>query len=430
MSDIIFYKTKSIMKIIYVIYFILIKIYIFGFSLHFLDNSIVLISFALLSLLLFFYDVYKNSISDKYKIEIFLSFAFIILAIISTYVNVNRIPLVTLSFNFVMFLLLFYNNSNTPRDIIEKEKSLISKIVFYVISISTAISLVFALIEKIFNITLFNHTSFMFGYRFYGVIGINHNPNACSHNYFIGIFLGILLITKNKERNIHIILLTILNTIALLLTNTRVTILALFALVFLVFLYYIIKTNKLKHIVTIIITLSLLLFSYFMFNYKIGVEAGDRPSIIQPNYNFENIANNITSNRYQLYKASIEMAKDSPIIGKGLNTFHENAIKKYGENSMEVYNTNEDPHCLIFSVYYYLGIVGLLIVTIYLFRIIKNVVKHLKNNVDLDNYVISGFLFGCFIISLLDYNMFIRVYFYGIIFWLYLGYLYFDLKKE
>ena len=428
MDKLITSKLKSYLRISFIMYFLIIKFHMFQLNFHFLDNSFIILLFTFLSFILFIY-YFQLQISTKNKLylkEIILSSAFIVVAFLSSYINTNRFPIITLSFDIIMFYLLFYNNINTSKDELNKELTTIMSLLMHIISISSLLNIVFIVLEILFKTSFFNYPLFIVDGRLFGAFGIGVSPSSKSQSILIALGACTLLFKQSKKPLIIIYILA--NLVNLLLMDTRSSLISLlfFTGVLMVYFY---KKSSHKKIILIISLLSVLILpSYAVINSFSAKGRGTADAINNINkkqMDIKAILNILSSNRIYLYEAAIEMVSDSPIIGKGLNTFKDNAIKKYGEDSIVVANTNEDPHNIFISLYYYTGFIGLIICMLLLLSIANECIKLLKTKLDLESHALVGIIGALFIISLFDYNMFLRVYFYAPIFWYLSGYVFY-----
>lgn len=439
--DISISKLKSYVKISFIIYLLAIKFHFMDFNLQIIDNVFFIGGFALLSIIFsvesFIYH-YKNK-TLKFNSVLILAALFIILCLVTTYINAKKLPLMLLSYDIILFYLMMYiDTSRVSKEYIEKEKNIILNILSYSISISLIIGLILAFLETKMNMNIFNYPSFFQETRYVGIIGFNQNPVTVASSTLVGLIASAILYAKNKK--IHYFIFTTVDFIALLLTDSRSSLLGLIGLSFIIAIYFFIKTKNKKVVILSVIALIFLLIGFSYYN---STKSPIRSLNVNPSESTENQSatsteeepkiiltqeeNNflikLSNGRYYLYREAVILGMKSPIIGNGLNTFVSNSVKEFGKGSYAVVFTNEDPHNIVLSVFYYTGIVGLIIVGLIFVEIFKNSFKLLKN-MNLEDYIMVGAIFGFLIVSFFDYNMFIRVNFYPGIYWALVGYIF------
>ena len=439
--DISISKLKSYVKISFIIYLLAIKFHFMDFNLQIIDNVFFIGGFALLSIIFsvesFIYH-YKNK-TLKFNSVLILAALFIILCLVTTYINAKKLTLMLLSYDIILFYLMMYiDTSRVSKDYIEKEKNIILNILSYSISISLIIGLIWAFLETKMNVNILNYPSFFQETRYVGIVGFNQNPVTVASSTLIGLVASIMLYTKNKK--IHYLVFIAFDFIALLLTDSRSSLLGFIGLCFIVSIYFFIKTKNKKVVIASIFAIMFLLIGFSYYNSmqspirSLEINTAEPPqasnettSTGEPKILSAQEENNflikLSNGRYYLYREAIILGMKSPIIGNGLNTFVSNSVKEFGKGSYAVVFTNEDPHNIVLSVFYYTGIVGLIIVGLIFVEIFKESFKLLKN-MNLEDYIMVGLVFGFLIVSFFDYNMFIRVNFYPGIYWALVGYIF------
>ena len=440
-----FTKIKSYIKISFIIYLLIIKFHFMDFNLQVIDNVFFIGLFALLSIIFSIESMFYQLKAKIFKlnISIVLSVLFIILGLSTTFINVRKLPLVPISYNIILFFLMMYiDSSRVDKEFIDKEMTTIFKILSFSISTTAIISLSIVFIESIFNLNLFNYSSFFQETRFVGVIGFNQNPITVASTALIGIATSSILYSRTKKQ--YYIIFSIFNLIALLLTDSRGALLGLLGMTLIVSFYYFIKSKNKKNIIISYLAIVLLLISFSYYNSTKSpirsLQATSSEAIVEtegfnenPNlkYAFQetSLLMKLSNGRFYIYREAFILGMKSPIIGNGFNTFVNNSKKEFGDKSYAASFTSEDPHNLVFSVFYYTGILGLIIVGLFFTEIFKNSFKLLKKT-ELEDYIMVGIVFGFFVISMFDYNMFIRVNFYPGMFWTFVGYILFRSKIQ
>lgn len=397
----------SILRIIFIVYLLLSRINVFGYNLHGLSVTIPMSIFALFTILLYIKKYYGNykKLLNKYVI---IPFLFIVLCVLTSYINVGRIPFFNVVSNIIIFYLLLLDEKTNF------EKHFISKILVYSISTVSIISLIFAMFEKI-GFLFFDYTSFFQQSRFIGVIRFYDAPNGVAIISFLGFVLSLYYFENSKKLYSFF---SLSNLIVLLWTGSRSTLLALisFILIILIFLFnkYRKKISK-KHI---FISFSTFLVISALSIYFITV---DRIDIIKgfSHVDTNNFLDLITNYRYSMYKEAFILGIKSPLIGNGLNTFVSNSKLWFKDNSFAAIFTGENPHNIFLALFYYTGIIGLVLGCLIFYAIFKNNIKIIKNNHVFKNYCIFGLIIGIFMFSILDVNILFHVQITGYIFWYY-----------
>jgi len=109
-------------------------------------------------------------------------------------------------------------------------------------------------------------------------------------------------------------------------------------------------------------------------------------SPIKSKINFEDYSGNI---RLDMWEETQEMLDDNFVFGSGINGYQE-VMKKYHKNNyfdMFLY-----PHNLFLNFWVELGLFGLIIFIIILFKFFKNCCKYKKNNIDYSIFLIISFI--------------------------------------
>lgn len=411
-------SSLSILRIIFIVYLLLSRINVFGYNLHGLSVTIPMSIFALFTILLYIKKYYGNykKLLNKYVI---ISFLFIVLCVLTSYINVGRIPFFNVVSNIIIFYLLFFIGD----DDVKVESNIVFSILCHSISIVSLTTILFAFLEQI-GFSMFGLTSYYQNTRLIGLIRYYDTPNGVAIMAFIGIAISFIKFVENK---ILYSIYTISGLLVVFLSDSRSTILSLILVVFLVFLIKLflaksiaVNSNiNLKYVVIVILVMILLVF--MLINGK-RIESS---FVAQDNNNLKIILDKLTNYRFSMYSEAFFLGCKSPIIGNGLNTFVQNSISHFGDKSYAAVFTGENPHNIFLSLFYYTGILGTTCISYLFYKIIKKSLIRIHDNFQL--------FVGCFSIvvgvlfySILDVNILFHIQVSGYIFWLVSGYIFND----
>ena len=211
---------------------------------------------------------------------------------------------------------------------------------------------------------------------------------------FIFLSLGItsLSILKLKDKwKLFSIIISILLGIILLILFNRATYLALFGSVF---TFLLLQTKKKTRKRVIIITLLFLIGLTSFYTYK-SIKTVNHLSII-----------NSFDERVKVWKNTIDMVKEKPILGVGSGNWQYNFLKYSVSNIQKIVHNNtsfQKPHNDYLWILSELGIIGftlVLVIVIYLFKpTLKPILK--ERNIELS--IVFSFIIGLSIISFFSF---------------------------
>lgn len=411
---------KSIYRCLFIIYFLVTKFHLFHFNLHWLDNLYVITLFTISAGILFLLEAYhKFQQKQKIATTVLLGFLFIFIYGLSTFIHLRRIPLVSMSYLFILLSMFFTNNA------LEEELKNICCITTTMISIPTIISIIIAVIEHYSHTIFFNYSSFFQETRLIGVIGFYQNPNQVGIAAFIGVMTALIVYFKFNKHFIFIGF-AVANTILLLFSDSRSVLLAFIAscILFIMYLFKKQIINRKMIMISIVATIiGLLSFSAYRSTKSENRNIALQIHNLENSINTKKILNILTNQRYDLYSEAISIGLQSPLLGHGANTFVQKSIETYGKKSIASRFTSEDPHNIFVATFFYTGLIGLIIICIIFWNIFKNCVFIIKNSCELSYFLIIACITGIFIYSNLDLNVLFRTQFNAVIFWYLSGYI-------
>lgn len=398
---------ESTLRIIFIIYLLISRISILGYHIHDFYITVFMSIFAILTV--FFY-IYNR----KYHLKIFFSqkewipFLFMMLCLLTSYLNVGRLPLFSFMSQVVIFYLLLYGEKT------KTEVDFMSQILVNSISIVTLISLVCACFEML-GYPLVPITSFFQETRFVGVIRFYDSPNGVAITAFVGMALSLYYFHKNK---ILYGIFALGNFISILWTGSRSSLfgLILFLLIMAFFIIHKYKNKIGKKLLYGIIFVVLTGVWFFFYDVTINRIAFIKEFIKVENSSF---LDHLTNYRYSLYKEAVILGMQSPLIGNGLNTFVVTSKALFKETSMAAIFTGENPHNVFLALFYYTGFIGLVLMGYVFYQIFKKNIHILKKECIFENYCLFGLLAGVFAFSMLDVNILFHVQITGYLFWFY-----------
>lgn len=420
-------KLKQIYKYIFILYYLMTKIHLFRFNFHFLDNIYIISIFTIFAFILVFMEIIeklkkKTNIFSK---ELVLGSIFILIYIISTLLNSNRIPIISSSYLFIFFSIFYSNDGSYNLDTLMNETKNICILISTAISIPSLLSIFIALFEKYTNIIILNTTSFYHNTRLIGAINFYQNPNQVAINSFIGLICSLIVYNRFKKDKIYIIF-CLTNIIYILFSDSRSALLALISLIILSVIYIFKKNHINKKLLITILTIVIgfvLSFSIYMSTTNEKRNIFRQINQIKSAYTINDLLNIVTNQRYSLYKEAISIGISSPIYGYGSNSFVKKSMEVYKDKSIAAIYTSEDTHNIFVSTFFYTGIIGLTII-IYIFVLLsKECVTLIKNTSEITSYLFVSCLVGIFIYSNLDLNVIFRTQFNAVVFWMFAGYI-------
>ena len=264
--------------------------------------------------------------------------------------------------------------------------------------------------------------------RLYGITG---NAAITGVLAYMGIIIQIYLLAIAKKKNIFFLLYTMLiilvETAVLILSDARGSIISLSLLVFMIIVYFFMTYNfKCKYskiaiiAVSIIAMIAILLFAIY---HLLGI---DRPSMGIEAFSlesFELFLETISSARYSLWKETVQMVMQKPLFGVGIDNLAPAADALLKTGTIVTYRF-EGPHNVLLDVAVSSGLIGLGISLVIFFFIFRSCYILMRKRYTFSNVVLVSGIVGMFIISLFDYGIFFRGRFMSALFWMFAGYAY------
>lgn len=314
-----------------------------------------LFQISLVSIILFFliyiiknkdYNYFKMLLY-KYKDLLILSILLLLCMTISNYINdisnkkgwIDQINYLY-RYIFIFIILIYFYSKN-----FFSEKTLI---IFILIALS--IQAFDGMFQSIFGHDLFKN---IIGSLTLGLTGATSNRNTFGFFMGLGAAITAFLIGKNtiyKKQNIILIFLFILFIYCILFSYTRTTWLSLFIIFSLYFILNL-KDIKLKYILYILTFLFILCILFF--------------NIDTLNVRFTLLLEGNSSERYEIWIHALKLIEQKLIFGWGLDSWKIVGLKRYA-----------GVHNSILEILLYLGIFGLVIYTVLVYIILKEIYSH------------------------------------------------------
>jgi O-antigen ligase len=308
--------------------------------------------------------IYLKNIIMRFK-DLFIIFLLIILSMtISNLANdVSKTDAwrIELSFiyryAFIFFILIFFYS----KEFFSKKN------VFVYILISLSIQSFDGLYQSIYGYDIFLHNE---GSIILGLTGGTYNRNIFGLFMGIGVILSFLAFKKNiyEKNNIFIFILFALfiyNSLFCYSRGVWVSIFAAFTFYFIVNL----KNIKIQHLVIcgiVLLPIILLFLNIELLNKR-----------------FEELITGYSSNRTDIWLYALELINQKPIFGWGINSF-----------SVSGWNDITSVHNHTLEIFLDMGITGLLLYTVILGLIVKELIKN--KNYGLLSMLIYFFVWGIF----------------------------------
>lgn len=308
--------------------------------------------------------IYLKNIIMRFK-DLFIIFLLIILSMtISNLANdVSKTDAwrIELSFiyryAFIFFILIF----------LYSKEFFTKKYIFIYILISLSIQSFDGLYQSIYGYDIFLHNE---GSIILGLTGGTYNRNIFGLFMGIGVILSFLAFKKNiyEKNNIFIFILFALfiyNSLFCYSRGVWVSIFAAFTFYFIVNL----KNIKMEHFIIlgiVFLTIILLFFNVELLNER-----------------FKQLMIGYSSSRTDIWLYALELIKQKPILGWGINSF-----------SVRGWNDITSVHNHTLEIFLDTGIIGLLLYTVLLGLIVKELIKN--KNYGLLSMLIYFFVWGIF----------------------------------
>lgn len=314
-----------------------------------------LFQISLVSIILFFliyiiknkdYNYFKMLLY-KYKDLLVLSILILLCMTISNYINyindisnkkgwIDQINYLY-RYIFIFIILIYFYSKN-----FFSEKTLI-----FFILIALSIQVFDGVFQSIFGHDLFKN---IIGSFSLGLTGATSNRNTFGFFMGLGVVITAFLISKNtiyKKQNFILIFLFILFIYCTLFSYTRTTWLSL-SIVFLLYVILNLKDIKLKYIIYFSIFLFILCLLFFNINTL--------------NRRFTLFLEGYSSNRYEIWLHALKLIEQKLIFGWGLDSWKIVGLKSYSGT-----------HNSILEILLYLGVFGLVIYTVLVYFILKEI---------------------------------------------------------
>ena len=424
--------------------------------------------FIIWGIFVFCYNFFYN---QKYTLKRadYLLFLFLIVALISCFVNYNnnfRSNLIAVLYLFVQTILMISYNQD---DLNNKIKHL--KIQYYIITVLSFICAVLSIIIFLFNLKFSYNTDFqqsLFGVYEGRLWGFYGNPNSLAQFALVSIFFSITLIIINKYNgnnnklvNVFLYLNIIVEYVCLILGNSRSTILGFIASLLIASLFLLgLKSKKtnvsiwssicdkkfslcLKLILlSLFISLSFIGAKYFMLvsskmvkninvnstiNYNADnskVQVSDETVKVNRDYGDSDLSNG----RFELWSAGLKVFSDHPLFGVGNKNINFYANKYLSNETIsETPRLSENMHNIYIHVLVSHGIFAFIIFAIYLTYFVYKSFKYLliySSDVDNNKLIFKvttvnfSIIIGLLVINLFDSNiMYFCLLFFNFAFW-------------
>ncbi|MEG2572479.1 MAG: O-antigen ligase family protein [Erysipelotrichaceae bacterium] len=403
------------------------------------------------SILLFGYEIYSKKMEFK-RYNILLLILYASLLLFATYLNKtysNMNSYIMCFTQFIIFIFIFSNPKHMTLDDIKHE----IRIIIPFSSVLVFIGGVLSLFMFLFNLSLTNNGAYLglVGSRLFGVY-FNCNPASILACMMI-VFAFIAIRNKYKYRFFYIINI-IIQTLYIILTGCRVSLLILALIIFGAMYYKVFKDrkySKFRQIALAFVTCILVLFGSGITQKALLVipqvqglviEKGERfqfekmieiASLIKEGKS-ENIhkiivlVDDISSGRVELLHTSYQVWKQSPIFGIGANNFRRMGMMIDPGASVIQAPQVVHAHNLFVEALLTSGVFGLCIMLVFAFKSFIMIWNTLKKYAHHASYFIvlmmSLLVLSEFIAGMFDYGVFYVYSLSSTIAWCFLGYLY------
>lgn len=451
--------------------------YVFPFT-SFVMSRVLKIFFVWL-FTIFLYDLKVKKLAYN-KVD-YLLIILIIIGFVGCIVNYkNNFILNIIS---ILYMYLFtvcmqlYNKKDNIFDL-KKELIILSKSIIFFTSIFTIVSLVIFMCGYPDYLTI-NDKSFIVGIADGRLWSIYGNPNTFANFAIISIFFSLMLINISKTKKstlIFNVLNILLQLSAVMLSNSRGSMVSFFPFLFIYFLFTNMNSRiindknkkidfkkKIFAIFESIVYFSMVIIVCFMlesfsmhlkrwFSPKfttfitettiipinktdVNIDKKDlinkqnyETNLLYRDYDNEN-ANDISNGRFEIWNAEMRVFAESPWFGVGIKNLNSRANKYMSEKTIKlVPKLSEDAHNIFIQFLATQGIIFTIIIIIYFIILIISYLKFIIKNIDNENiniFIILFCLFGIIlVINLFDSNL---LYFFSLfmvpIFWISINYM-------
>ena len=347
--------------------------------------------FLYLSILLFSYTTIKYLSKQKFQFKLnystFFYLLFLIIALLSTLNSINVTEsIIELTRYFIIFLILIFSYS-----IFNYRRTYVDSAIFVLVG--------FLFIETSYILKIFfeNYNFDSPPPRLREFQGLAYNQNIASNSILVKIPLVLFLFIKTKSRIIKYLLgvLIAISTFDILIIASRSAIFGIyFLLIFLIIL--ILFLNKLKIfdinrknlLKPVVIILSVFILQNFLYsNSTTNLQAINRSAKLDDysaNY------------RLGLWESSIEMIKDSPLLGIGIGNWKVLSIK-YAKNIITDYSIPKHAHNDFIQISSETGLLGGLFFLLFfispLYFLIKNYTNFSPKEKELSIFLVFSLFF-------------------------------------
>ena len=433
--------------------------YVFGFTGEFIAKFIKI--FILWGGIIFLKDLFKNREILKNKKNLVL-FGMMACVCISTLLNHNQrlIPnIISLLYMGVeVFILTLVEKNNTKEKILKSINIQFNIIVFLTIICAIASIIIYGLDIKgsVFN----GYHELLIG-NFEGRLwGIYGNPNTLGQIGLISVFASMYLVYTNKDKKkikIYNYVNILLQTMCIVLSNSRSTMVALIVSSFVFFLIKVIERekdkkdtmlqgllkNKLKVVGKVIVCMVILMLSLKVLKITLAVAPNitslmnikiefskDKMNETLNKVNREQTTSDVSNGRFSIWKSGFMVLSESPIIGVGPENVNERTLKYLPEEMVkETPKMSSNMHNIYLQILVSHGIITFILFATYILINVFAIIKYLfVNKVDdkskLYNNILVLSLIVCaiLVINLFDSNL---LYFFSLymvaVFWIALG---------
>ncbi|MEG0408282.1 MAG: O-antigen ligase family protein [Bacilli bacterium] len=388
---------------------------IFGSLMPKWEYCLVAIIFLFLIIMIFIKEEKINFRRLDVLLLVLLFLVFIYSSLLSNLRNDTQFK--SLLFQFIWFFTLYgYSSSIKNRSSLTMLRCNVIKVIFIFMLVCSIINILVYLIIGVLQVEVpfesLQMLDFSYG-RFQGFIG---NENLTGQLALLGILSTLGLYFDHKLNYLVAFICVLINSVVLYLTDSRASILAIIVCLIILFNSSILnffssikKKNKIIFYLFIMLTTSIILFKI------LGVRRISNLSFDS----IELLLDNITSERYSIWKEIIAISGIKPFYGLGVDNLLEAAKYYIGINSTIVKHSIVNAHNVFLELLYSSGIIGLSLGTLFFSNVL--IICKKMDLKDKKNLINICFVISVFIISLLDTGIFFGGPFITPVFWLFCG---------
>lgn len=369
--------------------------------------------------------VKKSYINTKYIVYLILFSIFNIFTIISVlkygYINNLKHAAVFFIYFFVIYTTYFLINNEQRNRLYNGVFSLISLIH----TLGVFISIIQFILLINYRVIDYRGISIRQGFMESRLFGILASPNYMS---VISLVVIVYLIyyckinSRGKIINYTIYFMISLNYIYIVLSGSRTTFVSLLVISFIYSIYVHYRDNKLKYILNIILTIIVVLSSYYSIksisNFYLKHTSNMTININDDNLEKEEISldredtseRNISNNRFAIWQGTLDMVPNKPILGVSSGYWHQ--VGKDYDSSNYIIEQEYLPHNGYIELLFYNGISGFIFIGLFIIRSIYLMITRLKNNYKSIIFYDKLFVFLA-VIVILTSNLFLSSTLYG-----------------